>query len=99
MKIELNVDTENNEGTDSPWWMIIDPQQNLRKDSDACHAIAGMITGPYFSRVEAENHLRARRYEFGPNTVVYCASGFWSKQYVQAIKLAENNLPSGGEGE
>lgn len=25
MKIEIDVDTENNEGTHAPYWLIIDP--------------------------------------------------------------------------
>lgn len=88
MKITINVDIENNEGTESPWWMIIDPKQNMSTKTDACHNIASMITGPFFSRENAENHLSARRHVFGPNAVVYCTSGYWSFDYKMAIRRA-----------
>jgi hypothetical protein len=90
--IKLDVDLENNEGTESPWWIIIDPQQNLSKQRDACHNIAHMITGPFFSREDAQNHLDARRYNFGPNAVVYCHTGYYSWKYKQAIKAAKRSI-------
>ncbi len=86
MKIEIDVDIKNNEGTSSPWWVIIDPKQNLSKKKDACHNIVGMITGPFFSRKAAQSHLDARRYDFGTNAVVYCHSGYWSREYSEALK-------------
>jgi len=82
MKINLNVSTEN-EGTDSPWWFIIDPKQNIRCDP---HVAAGQVTGPFFSRVEAQERLDATRYNYGRNAVVYCASGYHSFQYKQACR-------------
>ena len=85
MKITLNV-SEENEATEFPWWLIIDPEQNLSKSKGSCQVIADMITGPFFSRKEAEDHLRSRRYAFGTNAVVYCHSGYWSKQYKEAIR-------------
>ena len=86
MKITIDVDIVNNEGTSSPWWMIIDPQQNMSKGRNACHNIAGMITGPFFSRSDAQAHLDRRRYAFGDGAVVYCNSGYWSEQYNKAMK-------------
>ena len=71
MKIELEV-SEANEHTSNPWWVIIDPRQNFStKDDYAIHNIASMITGPYFSREEAQNHLDRRRYNYGDNAKVY----------------------------
>lgn len=89
MKITIDVDMENNEGTSEPWWIIIDPRQNMSTQCDACHNIAGMVTGPFFSRQEAQEFLNATRYNFGTNAVVYCASGYYSKQYKQAIRKAK----------
>lgn len=86
MKITIDVDVENNEGTSSPWWLIIDPQQNMSKRREACHNVAGMITGPFFSRKEAQGHLDARRSAFGAGAVVYCLSGCWSGQYDDAMR-------------
>ena len=86
MIIQIAVDTENNEGTSSPWWMIIDPRQSMSTKKEACHDIAAMITGPFFSRASAQAFLDATRYNFGPNAVVYCASGCYSREYENAIK-------------
>lgn len=76
-KIELNVSTKN-EGTAYPWWAIIDPRQNMRC---SCHDAAGQITGPFFSREDAEEFLKSTRYNFSAKAVVYCLSGYCSKQY------------------
>ena len=76
-KIEIEV-SEENEGTDSPWWVIVDPKQNMKLDPEWT---AEMITGPFFSRKEAEDHLRARRYAFSHRAIVYCKSGYHANQY------------------
>jgi hypothetical protein len=88
MKIEIEL-SEENEGTSAPWWVIIDPKQNLSKSREATHNIASMITGPFFSRQEAEDHLTARSHAFGCNAVVFCMSGYWSREYGEAIKKAK----------
>lgn len=89
MKIELEV-SDKHEGTAEPWWMIVDPQQNFSKGPDGVSRIAMMmITGPFFSREEAEGVLRRRRYNFGKGAVVWCASGCDTIQYRQAYRLAE----------
>jgi len=87
MKIELEI-SEQNEGTDAPYWLILDPVQNMRADY---HALAGQITGPFFSREEAQRHLDVRRYAFGKKAVVYCFSGYHSHQYKSAFKKASEN--------
>lgn len=61
MRIALNV-SEANEGTDSPWWMIVSPRQILRPSVES---IVSCITGPFFSREEAEAQLNVRRYDYG----------------------------------
>lgn len=85
MKITLDV-SEKNEGTSYPWWLIIDPEQNLSKDERAIYNIAGMITGPFFSRDSAQNFLNATRYNFSKHAVVYCHSGGYSDEWVKAVK-------------
>ena len=77
MKIEIEVSDEN-EATESPWWIIIDPRQMMKPD---CFHVANMITGPFFSRKEAEDHLKYRRHAFSKRAVVYCHSGYNSGQY------------------
>lgn len=82
MKITLEV-SQDNEGTESPYWLILDPQQNMRCD---IHWLASQITGPFFSRESAENHLKRRRYAFRAGARVYCHSGYWSDDYKAAIR-------------
>lgn len=92
MKIKLDVDLEHNEATDSPYWLIIDPRP-LRKSEilDDCgvSAVASMVTGVFFSRAEAEAHLKSRHYAFGKYAKVWCNSGYWSNQYKMACRNAE----------
>ena len=103
MKITVEV-SEKNEATRAPWWMIINPRQNLRTDREASHNIAGMITGPFFSREEAQAVLDGQRYNFGRGAVVFCASGHANRSYCQQIdnhereaRRASSENP-GGEG-
>ena len=66
------------ESTSYPYWLILDPKQMLRLDP---HYLAGMITGPFFSRKDADMYLKKTRYNFSKNAVVYCASGCYSEKY------------------
>lgn len=86
VKITIDVDIENNEGTDSPWWIIIDPKQNFNTNERGVYSIAGMITGPFFSRVKAQAFLERTRYNFSQHAKVYCHSGCYSQEYRNAIK-------------
>lgn len=82
--------SENNEGTAFPFWIIIDPGQNLRKDNQGLHNIAGMITGVWFSREAAEEYLKNHSYNFGHGARVYCHSGCYSKDWIELTnKLKE----------
>ena len=85
MKIEIEV-SEENESTSSPWWMIIDPSQNFGTDENAIYLIASMVTGPFFSREAGEKELANRRYDYGKNAVVFCASGVHSSQYAEKVR-------------
>lgn len=85
MKIIIEV-SEANEGTDSPWWAIIDPKQNMGKDLGWA---AGQVTGPFFSRQEAEDELKATHYNYGRRARVWCFSGYHSRQYKIAVRAAE----------
>ena len=86
MKIELDV-SEENEGTESPYWLIIDPKQMMRPD---VYAVSGMITGPFFSRESAERHLKIRSHAFSKRARVFCHSGYWSEEYKSACRKAAN---------
>jgi len=85
MKIELQI-SDDNESTDSPYWLILDPRQMM---SPHHHKLASMITGPFFSRASAERELKNKRYAYGKDAIVYCHSGHWSPEYKDAIRGAK----------
>ena len=86
VKIEIEV-SDKNEGTAEPWWVIVDPKQMMAPDPYA--VMMGMITGPFFSREEANEILSARRHHYSPRAVVYCASGCYTNHYRKACREAE----------
>lgn len=72
-----------NEHTAAPYWLILDPHQMFSLD---IHYLASMITGPFFSREDAQNHLNVRKHNFSKHAKVYCHSGYWSKKYYDMCK-------------
>ena len=68
----------NNEATRSPYWLILDPKQNMNCD---VYNLASQISGPFFSREDAENYLKSRCYNYSDRAVVFCHSGYYSKKY------------------
>jgi hypothetical protein len=84
MKIELEI-SEKNEGTAAPYWLIIDPKQMMRPD--ACMVAMMMITGPFFSREAAVRQLKHRSYNYSKHAVVWCLSGYYSREYYDAILM------------
>ena len=86
MKIEIEV-SEKNEATASPYWLIIDPRQNFRCDEQGLCNIASMITGPFFSREEAQQVLEIRSHHYTKNACVYCHSGYNTIQYHSKVKF------------
>ena len=110
----------NNEGTESPYWLIIDPHSikvslNYSTEDDPegsycadlddefvveriLNMIPHCITGPYFSRADAEAHLKARHYEFSKDAYVYCHSGYWSQKYKTFYRSLSAVATTGDEG-
>ncbi len=84
MEICINVSGEC-EGTSFPWWAIVDPRQNMSMDIDVA---AGQITGPFFSRKDAQEFLDRTHYNFSKRARVYCFSGYYSDQYKDALRKA-----------
>ena len=82
MKIEIEV-SDINEATASPWWMILDPKQNMTCD---VYHLASQITGPFFSREEGELILKQRRHHYSDRARVFCASGCYTHQYDDACR-------------
>lgn len=102
-KIIETLKVADNEGTESPYWLLIDPLPIKDRlvfsteddpegsysadldDEDAVkritNAIPNCITGPFFSREDAENYLKARQYGYSKEAYVYCHSGYWSHKY------------------
>lgn len=89
-KINIVNVSEHNEATAHPYWVIIDPRQNFKTDEQAVHGIAGMVTGIWFSREAAQEHLDNRQHAFSKNARVYCASGYWSEDWVVAVDNSKN---------
>jgi len=67
-----------NEATDSPYWLILDPAQNMRCD---VYVLASQITGPFFCREDAKTYLENRRHAFSDRAIVFCHSGHGSQKY------------------
>jgi hypothetical protein len=72
-----------NEATRSPYWLILDPQQNMGCD---IHYLGSMITGPFFCREDATDFLKRTRYNFSKRARVYCHSGCYSHKYDDLCK-------------
>ena len=90
MNITLEL-SDSHEGTKAPWWMIIKPSKliGLSANSDITGAVGmSAVVGPFFSRESAEAQLESRRYAYGDDAVVWCASGYESKPYCHAIDTA-----------
>mgnify|MGYP001243309797 CR=1 FL=1 len=82
MKIEIEI-SDNAEGTHAPYWLILDPVQNMSLD---IRTLASQITGPFFSREEAETVLKAREHHYSNRATVYCHSGCYTQQYEEKYK-------------
>jgi len=67
-----------NEATEAPYWLIIDPDQMMSPKIDR---VASMITGPFFSRADADDQLAHRRYDYSAKAGVWCFSGYYSDKY------------------
>jgi hypothetical protein len=61
-----------------PWFAIVDPSACRNR---SVSGIANAITGVWFTREDAEAHLRATRYNYGPKAAVYCFSGHKSHDW------------------
>ena len=81
-EIISTLEKADNEATDAPYWLILDPSgPNIKTRGEQ---IAHCITGPFFSREDAQLHLKQRHYSFSKRTIVYCLSGHWSQKYKSA---------------
>lgn len=88
-EIIKTLSVSDNEITDSPYWLILDPRQNM-----CCEIgnLASQITGPFFSREDAEAHLLRRNYSYSKRAKVFCLSGYWSDKYKEAYRKIEKKV-------
>ena len=94
-EIKNTLSAADNEATESPYWLILDPSQNMRCD---VHELASQITGPFFSREDAESFLAATRYNFSERAKVYCMSGYHSfkyKKFYRSLEQSDTPIPQG----
>ena len=72
-----------NEGTAAPYWVILDPKQNMGCD---LYMLASQITGIFFCREDAENYLSAKKHHYSDRARVFCHSGHYSRKYEALCK-------------
>ena len=77
-EIKKTLKNADNEGTRAPYWMILDPSQNMSCD---IHRLASQITGIFFCRKDAENYLAAKKHHYSDRARVFCHSGHHSRKY------------------
>ena len=78
--------SDKNESTAAPYWLILDPAQNMTCD---IYQLAGQITGPFFSREEAETNLSQRSHHYSGRARVFCHSGCYAYQYSSKCREAK----------
>jgi hypothetical protein len=83
--------TTDREFTSAPYWLIID--MNDKTEISDIREVASMVTGPFFSRKDAQAYLDARRYNFSDGARVYCKSGHESPKYARLWKWIEERVP------
>lgn len=71
-----------NEGTSHPLWFIITPKFVSSKS-----VYPTIFAGPFFSRKEAEDHLRGRSHHFSEKSYVYCSSAYNLPSYRRVMDL------------
>lgn len=78
--------SEKNEGTAHPYWIIIDPRQNFKVNSDGVYNFASMITGVWLSREAAQEFLDRTKYNFSKHAKVFCHSVCYSSDWIKLCK-------------
>jgi hypothetical protein len=83
--VHVLLSSTDNESTQYPWWGIV---------KRAGLGQYAMLAGPFFSRASAERQRKARIYEYGERSLVYCFSGHESRDFrdlMDAAREAERN--------
>ena len=82
-EIQDTLQQADNEATASPYWLILDPHQNMSCD---LYSLASQISGIFFCRQDAVDYLEARRHAFSSRARVFCHSGHHSRKYTNLCK-------------
>jgi hypothetical protein len=91
----IKIHESKTEGTSFPWWFIVMNNNHIRfaRKEIFTHAIAQSIIGPFFSRESAEAHRKARIYEYGRDSIVWCGSGYYSQDYRKLVEITDGPPP------
>ncbi len=82
--ITHTLKSADNEGTAAPYWLIIDPDCVV--DSSDVRSLAASISGPFFSRFDADEYLKNKAHRYSKDAKVYCCSGHASRKYFNFCK-------------
>ena len=77
------LESADNESTSCPYWLILDPRQNMSCD---VYNLAGQISGPFFSREDANEYMESKKHHYSSKAVVFCHSGHYSRKYRSLCK-------------
>ncbi|MFT5453094.1 MAG: hypothetical protein ACI9N9_002595 [Enterobacterales bacterium] len=77
------LELADNEATSCPYWLILDPKQNMTCD---LYNLASQISGPFFSREDATEYMNAKKHHYSSKAKVFCHSGHYSRKYSNLCK-------------
>ena len=89
MKVTIEL-SEKNEGTQAPFWLIIDPKQMMKPEP--YELAMGMVHGLFFDREEAEHELRLNKHRYSSRAVVWCCAAKRGSQWFSACSEARRKL-------
>lgn len=89
---------EENDFTEHPYWAICEWEMfDGGDDEPSKTGRVILIQGIWFSREAAEKHRKARIYEYGEQSFVYCFSAYHSQDLRQIYELARAEKPANGQ--
>src|SRR5580692_6035851 len=80
---EVAAETDN-EATETPQWFVVDPDEGV-----SLARAASQFVGPFFSRKRAEEYLKRRRYDYGKDADVWCASAYYCDDYKRLYQASK----------
>jgi hypothetical protein len=74
---------DENDFTADPWWAVV---KKTHRNPPS------VLAGPFFSRQQAEDARTARLHDYGPKSLTYCFSGYYSRPYRELRRMAKEAL-------